>query len=219
MTTNSYQFWLKQDSLVLQLPFNPEDIDINTTSKNTTVEVDKLGEITQFQPKGLATFSFNSHFPLNYFDGCSYKNIPVPEKCINIIEQMEENEKPIRFIVTNTFINHLVTISSFKRKIMGGDVGSIYYDISLKEYRHSSPRKISASKPISNSSVVTPSQEKIRVVVKPQVKTYKVIAGDSLWKIAQKQLSNGGRYSEIANLNNINAPYTIYAGQILVLPS
>ena len=47
------------------------------------------------------------------------------------------------------------------------------------------------------------------------VGTYVVQKGDSLWSIAQKLLGDGKRYMELADLNDIAAPYTIHAGQVL----
>jgi N-acetylmuramoyl-L-alanine amidase CwlA len=48
--------------------------------------------------------------------------------------------------------------------------------------------------------------------------TYTVKSGDSLWKIAQEQLGNGKRYTEIKELNGLTSDM-IYAGQVLKLPS
>ncbi|MFK7804957.1 MAG: LysM peptidoglycan-binding domain-containing protein, partial [Anaerolineae bacterium] len=49
-------------------------------------------------------------------------------------------------------------------------------------------------------------------------KTYTVLAGDSLWKIAEAQLGNGNRYMEIAKLNNIKNPSVIFPGTELEMP-
>lgn len=48
--------------------------------------------------------------------------------------------------------------------------------------------------------------------------TYTVVKGDCLWKIAKIRLGNANRWPEIASLNNISSPYTIYVGQVLTLP-
>ena len=48
--------------------------------------------------------------------------------------------------------------------------------------------------------------------------TYTVVAGDSLWGIAQKRLGNGNRYKEIMTLNGLTST-TIHPGQKLRLPS
>lgn len=48
-------------------------------------------------------------------------------------------------------------------------------------------------------------------------KTYTVVAGDSLWGIAQKKLGNGSRYKEIMSLNGLTST-SIRPGQKLKLP-
>ena len=49
-------------------------------------------------------------------------------------------------------------------------------------------------------------------------KTYKVQSGDCLMGIARKLLGDPHRWREIANLNGIGPPYTIYPGQELKMP-
>lgn len=48
--------------------------------------------------------------------------------------------------------------------------------------------------------------------------TYTVQSGDTLSKIAQKQLNDATRWKEIAELNNLKEPYTLSLGQQLELP-
>ncbi len=48
--------------------------------------------------------------------------------------------------------------------------------------------------------------------------TYTVVAGDSLWRIAQKRLGNGARYKEIADLNGLKPNSVIVPGQVLKIP-
>jgi LysM repeat protein len=50
-------------------------------------------------------------------------------------------------------------------------------------------------------------------------RVYTVQSGDTLSGIAQKKLGNANRYMEIANLNGIDNPNLIYAGQELRLPN
>jgi LysM repeat protein len=47
---------------------------------------------------------------------------------------------------------------------------------------------------------------------------YVVERGDSLWRIAARELNNSWRWPEIASLNMLKEPYTILAGQRLYLP-
>ena len=56
----------------------------------------------------------------------------------------------------------------------------------------------------------------------PDQKTYTVIAGDSLWKIAQNLLGNGSLYPKIiaANPGTLKDEHTvIHPGDVLVIPS
>lgn len=48
--------------------------------------------------------------------------------------------------------------------------------------------------------------------------SYTVKSGDTLSGIAQSQLGDATRYLELATLNGIASPYTIYPGQVLQLP-
>lgn len=53
----------------------------------------------------------------------------------------------------------------------------------------------------------------------PAQRTYTVRSGDTLSGIAASQLSNTGRWQEIANLNGIADPNRIQVGQVLKLPA
>jgi len=47
---------------------------------------------------------------------------------------------------------------------------------------------------------------------------YKVVAGDTLSQIAQRLLGNAGRFREIAALNGLANPNSIFIGQVLKIP-
>ncbi len=47
------------------------------------------------------------------------------------------------------------------------------------------------------------------------MKTYTVVTGDSLSKIARDVLGDMSLWGELARINNIQAPYVIYPGQTL----
>ena len=52
------------------------------------------------------------------------------------------------------------------------------------------------------------------------ISNYTVVSGDSLWKIAQNLLGNGGRYMEIyeANRDHLSSPGSVRVGQTLIIP-
>jgi len=51
-----------------------------------------------------------------------------------------------------------------------------------------------------------------------QPKSYTVIEGDSLWKIAVKEFNDGYAWVKIANVNKLANPDIINPGQVLTLP-
>ncbi len=56
----------------------------------------------------------------------------------------------------------------------------------------------------------------------PDVKTYTVVAGDSLWKIAQNELGNGALFHKLieANPDKLeNENSVIHPGDVLVIPA
>jgi nucleoid-associated protein YgaU len=55
-------------------------------------------------------------------------------------------------------------------------------------------------------------------VSQPAAKSYTVVAGDSLWKIAVAQYANGYKWPEIARANSLANPDLIHAGNVLTLP-
>lgn len=53
----------------------------------------------------------------------------------------------------------------------------------------------------------------------PPQKTYRVVSGDTLWGIAQKNLGNGNRWNEVASINGIGNPRALQVGVVLKLPA
>ena len=81
-------------------------------------------------------------------------------------------------------------------------------------------------------NIYTTSELKIKTPTRPSPKktqpktgkkttTYTVKSGDCLWRIAQRLLGKGSRYTEIYNLNRdkIKNPNLIYPGQKLTIPA
>lgn len=212
-----YEFWLSFNNNAerLQLPVNPSELSIGNGTQNETHSISRLGEITILQDPSLKTFDFSSFFPLFYAPFCSYRDIPKPWEAVQTIDRWKASGKPIRFIVTNTPINYAVSIEDFPYR-ENQDVGTIYFDLSLKEYKFINVRTINQSKDGKKAVV---SKKPQRQNPKPSVpKTYKVKPGDSLWIISKKLLGSGSKYKEIAKLNGIKAPYIIHPNQTLKMP-
>lgn len=210
-----YEIWLtaNENKDRLQLPVNPASIDISSGSNNTSVEVAGLGDVTILQEPQAKEFELSSQFPATYGPYCEYINIPSPWEAVSFIEKYK-SKQPFRFIVTNTPINLLVSVEDFKYYEMAGDVGTLYYSIKLKEYRVVKPRQISIA-PIKAIVVITPQP---RPNPKPAPRTYTVVSGDYLIKIARKLGISDWRTIYNANTDKIKNPNLIYPGQVLIIP-
>lgn len=206
------EFWLsfQNNAERFQLPVNPGELSIGDEAQHATVNVSKLGEVSIIQDPALKTVEFSTFFPAVWGPYCAYREIPDPREAYARLVRWKNSGWPVRFIVTGTGINMAVTIERLDAREAGGDVGTIYVNFSLREYRFIKPRRIDQQAADGASS---------RPDTKPSVSTYTVKSGDSLWKIARLHLGDGRRYPEIATLNGIKPPYTIYPGDVLQLPA
>jgi len=211
-----------------QLPVNPSKISISQTHGFQDVEAAQLGEYTVIGKDRLAEFSFSSFFPRHYDPSyCARSPLPNPWDCVRTIERWMKSGEPARLIITGTPINYAVTIRSFTYEPeRGGSPGDIYYDISFKEYVFVKTRKVGETKPAAPDS----GKEKVSVLsagdsrpsgtVAP--KSYKVVSGDTLWKISQKTLKDGDKWRKIYDANKTLIgpnPNALKVGLTLVIPS
>lgn len=221
MISKNYQLSLRQDS-IFQFPVLPEKLEVSYGSGNTKLRVFGIGEVTIIQDSDAANISFESFFPRHYFSGCSYEGIPVPTDAVNTILSMKNSKKPARLTLAGGIgLSMYCTIESLNTWEVGGDPGTIYFKIKLKEYREVSLRQIRVNVTTQKASI---SASAPRVDYTSSPRTYTVQKGDCLWNIAIKFYGkgNGNKYTAIVAANqNIFAkrnPNLIYPGETLVIP-
>lgn len=217
------EIWLSYNNKAeeFQLPVNPPELVVGNGSQNESVSVHRLGEATIIQDPVLKTFTFSSFFPQEFGPYCEVTEgeLKEPWHYVEILERWKNTGWPIRFIVTSSPINFPVTIENFTYRERGGDVGTLYFDLSLKEYKFIKVRTIEEKKdPATGQKTVTTSNKGQRPNEKAPAKTYTVKSGDNLYNIAMKELKDATKYKTIASLNGIRPPYTIKPGQVLKLP-
>lgn len=212
--TSNYQMWLTSngESEKFQFPVLPENFQTDRGSKNQSVTISELGEITIIQSRPAVNFSFSSFFPKTSFYGVD--SIDSPLALVEKIIELKQSNKPVRFVITGCDVDIFCTIEDFKISENGGDVGTIHYSISLKEYRAITVRQVSVEIKTQTASV-KPNNTRIDNTVKP--KTHTVKKGDCLWNIAHKYLGNGSRYTEIKTLNGLKSDL-IHPNQVLKIP-
>jgi hypothetical protein len=206
---NNYSIILSYNNLkeLFVLPVNPPDIQISNSGGGKTFEVSGLGEINVIQSPKLAEVSFKSIFPNQKYSFVTSEKLYDPTYYVNMILKWMNTKHPIRLVfVGETFdLNLAVSIEKFEWQEIAGSA-DIEYSISFKKFVFYGARQVI----IKNNK--TTSKTKARSTDKQVPKTYKLVAGDTLIKVARLQLGNEKRWREIQKLNGITE------GQLRKLP-
>lgn len=213
-----YQMWItgNAEQEKLQIPVLPEKFSVSVGSKNSSVDVTGLGEITIKQSRPAYQFSFDSFFPASTFPGIKNVVLTEPLKCVERIKSWIESKKPVHVIITGGGVDEYCTIEKFNYNEEGGDVGTLHYSMSLKEYREVTIRQVKVE-----GETATVEQTQTRVDNTTNPKTYTVKKGDCLWNIAKTLYGSGSDYTKIyeANKGVVGSnPNRIYPGQVLTIP-
>ncbi|MTI56161.1 LysM peptidoglycan-binding domain-containing protein [Geosporobacter ferrireducens] len=220
-----YEMFFSYGGEVIRLPVNPDRLTVQINSKNKTISLIELGEVNVLKDPGLTEISFNILLP-----GQKYlliEDFKTPEFYLEKFKQYKKDKKPIRWIVSRDMgsfdMNMEVSLEDYTFEERAGEEGDIYVSLKLKEYKHYETKVLSiqsivaATTPGVNEPPKVLATEAVQRATKEPEKTYTVKSGDSLWAIAKLQLNDGSKYAEIARLNNIKNPNTIYPGQTLRL--
>ena len=185
------RMYIKGNGKTYQLPVLPETIKITNSANNASLSVVGIGEVTILQGRKAKQYSFSSIFPNTYFTGCAFngksKYWHRPKTFVKFFESLINSKKLVIFVFSrNDSSKHLsiskkCTIERFEYSETGGDIGTISYTLTLKEYRKPNIRQIKKKKGKAKAS-----SSKKRTSTKSMPKTYKIKKGDTLKTIAKK---------------------------------
>lgn len=203
----------KDDSVGFQLPVNPEKVEVVIAGSGQEYKIAKLGSINIPKDVELAEFSIENFFPAQEYHFLDAPFLP-PSFYIEKLKQWQEDKLPVRYVyVAGSFaINEMTTIENFTYSESYGSE-DVDFTLELKKYVPFGPQKMkivkketkpTAGKP-GKKAVVAKKKTPPRQNAKATPKTYALVKGDSLWKIAQRVFKDGSRYEEIAKLNGIKA--------------
>ena len=214
----SYKFILADNIL----PITPNEIRITINNKNKTRDIINLGEANILKMPGLSTIEFKFVAPA--FKYPYVTNYQPQIFYYDLLEKLKVGQKPFifsilrqmptgRYTYPSSFNVSLEDYSIVETTDEGFDV---VFSVKLKQYKEFTTQRIQIKESTEGKKTVEKKQP--RETTKEPEKTYTVKKGDTLWNIAKKELGNGSRYKEIAELNNIANPNKIYPGQVFKLP-
>lgn len=197
-------FSANNDQEGFRLPINPEKVGGSISGDGEKFSIAKTGKVNIPKDVQLEAFELASYFPYEdtHYSPTAFRE---PQYYIDTIKKWQKNKMPVRYIyVDGSFsINELVTIEKFDYDETGGSA-DVNFTLSLLQYVSFAPQKMTVVKKTTAAKTqVVKKTTPPRQNTKPQPKTYSLVKGDSLWKVAQKFLGNGSRFREIANLNGI----------------
>lgn len=151
MPTNKMYFNYDNDKKVYVVPVLPEELQVKVAGETSPVTIDRFGEILHKGKRDALNIKFESFFPAKYgkyYCNCTEKEFKPAKKWHKWMLKLMEAEKPCHFVYTNapSAMNIYADIVSYTAKEKGGDPGTIYYTVELKEHRIPNVRKYSKKK-------------------------------------------------------------------------
>lgn len=221
---NQYGIWLSWNNQEegFELPILPREIGPSIRGDGAEHDVSKLGKINVIKDRGLAEYNIESLFPVHPYPFITASIILEPKAYVDYIMRWWESKRPIRLTaVTATMeINTPASIEVFEWKEVAGSPGDISFSLRLKEYRFYAAQRIPVLQQTGGSTMIqNPKPTRPDDRVPP--KTYTLVAGDNLWKVAQKVLGDGSRWREIQRLNGLSDAQlkSLKVGMVLKLPT
>lgn len=181
-------------------PALPEKVSGKYAAKYQSFDIISQGTVKVPKGTDVAEFSWDG-----VFFGKSKKNEPIvrtkswkePNECVKILYDFMKNETVLNLIVTDTWINVDVTISSFTAKPVGA-YGNIEYSIDFVQKK---ALQIYTTKELKIATFVKKTKPRNDSGGSKSGSSYTVVSGDTLWGIAARKLGSGTKWTQIYDAN------------------
>ena len=196
-------------------PVTPGKITYKWGNNNKTITLIDEGEVNLIKPPGLVDIEIdklllpNQNYPFANYENGGFQNA---EYFLEKLEAWKKKKKPIQFKISRTTpdgrsllwdTNYDVTIEDCQPIEDAEDSGlDVVVKLSMKQYRNWGAKKLVIKK--KNGKKKKSAKKKKTRKTKSTAKSYTVKSGDTLMKIARKQLGNGSKYKSIYTLNKKN---------------
>lgn len=216
-----YRMFLIAGGAEIEFPVLPEKLEIKSNGKNEKAVVLGIGEVLILRKKALREVSFESFFPARsapYVTG----GITAPIAAVRAIQAARGGDEPARFLISGTDldINVQMGVESFTYDERFGELGDIYFNIKLSEWKNYAAKKVVLPEP-EEPQTATVTEVRAGTPPDPVPASYTVKSGDCLWNIAKKEYGDGSRWREIYEANKGvlgTNPNLIYPGQVITIP-
>ena len=222
-----YTYLLKYEHKqeIYQLPIPPEKMITTSYNTNKKYETIGMGEINIIKGIGLReifmTIMLPNDLSLPFVQPKYVPNAIIGKPIVYLgkFREFKADKKPIQLLITRILPNGeeifkgnlTVTLEEYTVYENAGEEGDFLVDLTFKEYINIKEKNLTPANGTNNYVVNT------NRTSKDKPKTYVVKSGDTLWKIAKRELNDETKYKYIMDINNISNPKNLKVGTVLKL--
>lgn len=209
------------------MPIPPDKMITKSFNINKKYNTLGMGEISIIKGIGLREINMTIMLPndlsLPFVQKkyCSNAIIGKPILYLSKFREFKANKKPIRLLITRILPNGEeifegnlpVTLDEYIVYENAGEEGDFIVDLTFREYIDIKEKNLKSLDENKKTYTIN-----VNRTTKDTPKTYIVKAGDTLWKIAKRELNDEKKYPQIMQINNITDPKKLKIGTILKLP-